>query len=217
MNKRGQIFLIGAIVFVITIYSLVIPYNTVKTYPTPEGYTQLNENYQTEFPKVMNFAIYNGTNITSATDNFTIGFLNEAKKKDPNFGSFYIYKDTNGNLFISNTLNDKVLKLEFTDVKGKTVEIGLLSADTISYGNICITGVACMGAKTKVSNFGNNYYQTQLKDPRYLRIVIDGIGTPIDISEFTSMAYTSSSQPIPLKDKNGNPLPDNIQVSLTQY
>jgi len=211
-NKKGQIFLIGAIVFVITIYSLVIPYNTVKTYPIPESYTQLNENYQTEFPKLLNFAIYNGTNITSATDNFTIGFLNEAKKKDPNFGSFYIYKDTNGNLFISNTLNNKVLKLEFTDLEGKTVKIGLLSADTKSVGEICLTGVACWEVETPVSSFGTHYYQTAIKDPKYLSIVIDGVRFPVDIKDFMSMVYTTSSQPTPLKGA-----PKNVPVTLQKY
>src|SRR3989338_3031554 len=138
MNKRGQIFLIAAIIFVMSIYSVAIEYNTIKTYPGLEDYKDLSENYQKEYPKIINFALYNGSDPNAAIDNFTQAFLKDAKTKDPNFGVFYIYKDKDGNLHIVNTLNNKVIKLEFIGLDGKRIDLGLLSQDTKSKGNfIC--------------------------------------------------------------------------------
>ena len=174
MKKRGQVFLIAAIIFIISIYSVVVAYNTVKTYPTPEGYKDLSENYKTEYPKVINFATYNGTNVTQAVDNFTISFLQQAKNKDPNFGVFYMFKDSSGNLHIVNTLNNKVLNIQFIDPKtGEQTSLSLLSADTQSSGNICITGVGCTATSTSISNIDANYYTKNIQDaPTQLKIYI---------------------------------------------
>lgn len=198
MNKRGQIFLIAAIIFVISVYSVAIEYNTIKTYPGLEDYKDLSDNYQTEYPKLINFALYNGTNPIPVIDNFTQTFLQEAKKKDPNFGTFYMYKDSQGNLHIVNTLNNKVLNINFIGIDGKEVTITLFSQNTPSKGQICINNVGCNGVNTDIGNFDSKYYQTNIPNPTKMRInkIGDKVGFPIDISEFTSLNYVSSEEKI---------------------
>ena len=215
MNKRGQIFLIAAIIFVMSIYSVAIEYNTIKTYPTPEDYKDLSENYQTEYPKIINFALYNGTNPVEAIDNFTIAFLEEAKKKDPNFGVFYIYKDSTGNLHIVNTLNNKVLKLEFTNVKGEQVSLALMSQSTQTKGDLCIEGIGCNTVDTIVCNFDSAYYKTNVTSPTELRISEVGSAAPpipIQIKDFTSMNYLTSEKTV-----TAGLGPGNIVVTIKQY
>ncbi len=217
-QKRGQVFLIAAIIFVISIYSVVVAYNTVKTYPTPEGYSTLSENYKTEYPKVINFATYNGTNVTQAIDNFTITFLQQAKNKDPNFGVFYMFKDSSGNLHIVNTLNNKVLNVQFSDpTTGQQTSLSLLSQNTQSTGNICITGVGCVTGSTDVSNIDTSYYSTNImNNPSTLRISIENLPFgDVDTTQFTSMTYITSNNPISL---GGAGIPQqNVVVTLTQY
>ncbi len=54
MNKKGQIFIIAAIIFALAIYSVAIQYNTIKTYHGLEDYKELSDNYKKEYPKVPN-------------------------------------------------------------------------------------------------------------------------------------------------------------------
>src|SRR3989338_6527807 len=206
MNKRGQIFLIAAIIFVMAIYSVVVEYNTIKTYPGLEDYKDLSENYQTEYPKIINFALYNSTNPVEAIDNFTQTFLQEAKKKDPNFGIFYIYKDAQGNLHIVNTLNNKVLKLELTNIKGEQITLTLLSQSTPTEGNLCIKGIGCNSVKGFVGSFDSAYYKTEVKDINRLKIEIPNSPNPleIDLNEFNNLAYINSNQPLQLGEAGGN-------------
>lgn len=214
MQKRGQIFLIAAIIFVIAIYSVVVSYNTVKTYPTSQDYNRLSANYKTEYPKVINFATYNGTNITQAIDNFTITFLQQAKNTDPNFGLFYMFKDSAGNLHIVNTLNNKLLTLQYTGVDGNQVQLALLSKDTPIPGKLCIQGVSCVGANTFAGSIDSAYYETQItKLPDTLLISIPDLGVtkaPVDIYQFTSMTYTTTES----LGYAGN---KNVEVSVQQY
>ncbi len=215
MNKRGQVFLIAAFIFAIAIYSVVIEYNTIKTYPGLEDYKDLSDNYQTEYPKVINFAIYNETNPTEAADKFTDIFLDRAHSIDPNFGVFYMFKDAEGNLHIVNTLNEKALKLEFTDVGGEEVELTLLSEDHPVEGELCINGI-CDSATSFVGNFDSAYFRADEPAPDRLAVSLVGvIGArlpPLNITEFTSMSYLESEEPIPIE-----PRIDQVRVTLVQY
>ena len=221
MNKRGQIFLIAAIIFAMGIYSVAINYNTIKTYAGLEDYKELSENYQTEYPKVINFAIYNGTNPEEAAENFTQAYLAQVKGKDPNFGVFYLFKDNQGNLHIVNMLNNKVISVQFKDAQdGKDVNLNLADANQQTAGYLCINNIkeTCTEAKAKVSDFDEAYYKKRLdkdKLPTKLKISSPSLGEKeIDLEKLTSMTYvvSESDQSLGYLGKN-----KNVGVSLQQF
>ncbi len=220
MNKRGQVFLLAAIIFILALYSITITYNSAKTYPALEDFKEQTGNYQNEFPKVINYAIYNGSNVTKQLDEFTTLFLSEARKKDPNFGVFYVYKDSLGNIHLVNTLNNKVLNIKIVDpsLTARDVSLTLYSNNgnaLSSGGQICVEGLgSCVTASTQTSNFGSGFSNEQvIREGKKLSVQIIGTNgfIDIDLEKLTSMTYLSSnSQPI-------QGIPGKIAVSIEQY
>ena len=223
MNKRGQVFLLAAIIFSIAIYSVAIQYNSIIVYPNLEDFEDISENYQNEYPKVYNYAVYKGDNVAEKIDEFSADFVDEARKRDPNFGVFYAFQDVNGNVHIVNTLNDKVLTIKTQDVDGKQVKLTLLPSNTQSTGHICM-GSLC---GTATADIGGEYYQGDIKNPgNILEVTIidedseSGEGLPIkfDISKFSNLIYTSSKEDIDELPEITEGLPQsNVAVSLKQY
>jgi hypothetical protein len=218
MNKKGQIFLIAAIIFAVAIYSVAIEYNTLKEYPSLEDYKDISENYQNEYPKVVNYAVYSGQDVKTTLETFNTGFLKEAQKKDPNFGAFYAYKDTAGNIRIVNTLNNKVLNVNYQGVDGNQVTLKLLSSNTAAPGEICVNGIGCSSTGSSVGDYDSSYYVKDFSAlPTRLEITIPkegGSATKIirNLKDFTSYTYLTSSEPIDLESND-----ENIKVSIQQY
>lgn len=212
-SKKGQIFLIASIIFVLALYSVVIPYNTIKTYPALENFKDLSSNYQTEFPKVYNWALYQGLNVDTSLNNFNKAFLDQAKKTDPKFGAFYAFKDSDGNLKIVNTLNNKVMKITYTNVNAEDVTLTLLSSNTNADGTICVTGSGCGNTNADVGDYDKTFYTT--KTPQKIDKLGIEIGDQpmlVDVTKFTGMAYLTSSDQGELPDS-----PDQVKVSVVQY
>ena len=147
MNKKGQVFLIAAIIFIFAIYSVIITYNKASEYAALEDYDALTENYQNEFPKVANKALLQEDDVNDKLKDFNQQFIDNAREKDPNYGALYAYKDQQGILHIVNTLTNKVVNIQFnseTTSRGLK-DIQLLSDTSESPGNINLEGVGDTG------------------------------------------------------------------------
>ena len=214
MNKRGQVFLLAAIIFSIAIYSVAIQYNSIIVYPNLEDFEDISENYQNEYPKVYNYAVYKGDNVAEKIDEFSADFVDEARKRDPNFGVFYAFQDVNGNVHIVNTLNDKVLTVKFkNDFNGSTTELKLLPSNTQSIGHICI-GSLCGTAST---NLDSSFYAKDYRGLPAKIEIVDQEGQSFgiyDLSDFTSLSYVQSNEP--LKTADGDEV-EQVKVSIKQY
>ena len=224
MNKKGQVFLIAAIIFIFAIYSVVIHYNTAKEYAGLEDYQDLTENYQNEFPKVANKAIYNNEDPNEELKKFNDKFLKQAKNKDPNFGTLYAYKDAQGNLHLVNTLTNKVITIELKDEsRNKKVTASLASGDIESTGCVSIdsAGLGCSSTPTaEIIEFGDKYRNTyDFNGDASTLLVHIPVGNriqtiEIDIKEFTTMTYITSQESIALKTPTGEDL-DTNKISAT--
>ena len=216
-SKKGQIFLIASIIFVLALYSVAIPYNTIKTYPALENYKDLSSNYQTEFPKVFNWALFQGLSIDQSLDKFNTAFIEQARKTDSNFGAFYMFKDSQGNLHIVNTLNNKVMNIKYTDISADQVVLKLLSNNAPANGELCVEGQECAIGNIGVGSFDTAFYKTELKSTQKINELGIQVGDSIniqklDITKFTGMAFLTSKEETPLDGS-----PDQVSVSVAQY
>jgi len=228
MNKKGQVFLIAAIIFIFAVYSVIIKYNTAKEYAALEDYEEITENYQSEFPKVVNKALYKeDETVESALEKFNKKFLSNARQKDPNYGVLYAYKDARGNLHIVNTLNKKVINIEFSDprIGGRVKEAKIIGDGITSEGQICLSNIGCSTSSTEVDiKFGENYgrgydipgdvdtliIEVPTTNPRTGQI--STLPIELDIKEFTTMNYISSEDT--LKTPEGDDIPF-VSATLT--
>ncbi len=223
MNKRGQVFIIAAIILAIALFSVSVTYNSISVAPPLTEYRKLSENYLSEYPKVANFARYNNDRINEADfiDSFTDTFLSFARTKEPNFGIFYTYKDSNGNVNIVNTLNKKALIVVVDNpAAAEDLVFEILSANFQSRGNVCVDGVGCSGANSDVNNYGGDYSnQRSVRDigrGSSLKIRTSGSSSFIEIplDELTSgAAITESSD----DSFEGQEIAGVREVRIVQY
>ena len=216
MNKRGQLFIVAAVVFILVLFMLTIRYNTIREYEALEDFEDTAENYAGEYAKVYNLALYEGNVPEEKVKEFTETFVEETRKSDPNYGVFYVFKDTGGKVHILNTLNKKVLDIEVKDEK-EVEKLTLFSENSESTGEICIAPGSCQTTTTRVSNFGDQYTgDAELGKASELLIKIQGQAFPIivPLEKFTAFSYQTSSRTERISDVGDA---DIVEVFLTEY
>jgi len=199
MNKRGQVFLIAAVILALALFSVSVVYNSISVSPPLVEYRRLSENYLIEYPKVVNFARFYDADEASAISGFNNVFLGFARQKEPNFGVFYTFKDSRGNVNIVNTLNKKVLHIEVVDPRSSEDLSFVIFPEGIEQrdNHVCIEGV-CNSVSVDISDYGGRYSnEQQLSDiGENAKLVISEEGIPssyiVDLSKFVSTVITSS-------------------------
>jgi len=158
MNKRGQVFLLGAIIIGLALVAVSVKYNTATEYKLLSDYEELSGNYLTEAPKVINYAKYENLDEGEKLKEFTKSYKEAASKKDPNFGIFYMYRDEDGTVRVLNTLNKRVLTIRVIDPETGTAVSSVESyGDIESVGSVCVSGLGCTEEVVAVENFGGIY------------------------------------------------------------
>jgi len=155
MNKKGQIFLVGAVIIVLALLTVTGKYNSVKEYPVLSDYKDQTDNYLTEYPKVVNNAIYQNLNQKNEVTSFSTIFLGQARSKDPNFGVLYSYKDNDGKIHIVNTLTNRVITIKLYDTQGRQVQgdIKVYGENVNDNSGVCINSILCSDNSAKLKPF----------------------------------------------------------------
>jgi len=107
MNKRGQLYLLTALILVFVIFIIVIPSNVVWQTVIEDKFESLAHNFERESSKFLNEVIAGKQDVNKLFLDFTIFFTSYSKTKNPDFGLFYtfIYNDQ---LYIGNYLHDSI-------------------------------------------------------------------------------------------------------------
>ncbi|MDD5133604.1 MAG: hypothetical protein PHD81_00415 [Candidatus Nanoarchaeia archaeon] len=92
MNKRGQFFILIAVILCGVILILSSRLNTYEERILLEDFPDLSANYAEETPKVVNDAILTNGNPETALEDFTKNFTNYARSIDPSLGVIYVYR-----------------------------------------------------------------------------------------------------------------------------
>ena len=226
MNNKAQVFLVAAIIFIFAISSVIIKYNQAFEFAALEDYDEITENYQNEFPKVANKAIYENLEVSEELKRFNEKFLKNAREKDPNYGALYAYKDSEGKLHIVNTLTKKVVNIKFESADvGKRVKDIQLIGDNVETpkGNIELEGIGSIGVSTKLDKrFGarfSNERDIDLEGIKQIKLEILTVGGGkrdiiINTKDFTLLNYISSEQK--LTDQFGEEFREGGDVSVVE-
>lgn len=191
MNKRGQVFILSAIIIVFLLYSTIYTYNTLNVHGGLEDFEKNVQAYEKESTLVVNDAIYQGKTGEQQADalkEWASIFKEGVKSSDPNFGSISIYKDTDGNVHIINTLTNKSITIEYlsSDASAESTKLNFFSSivppkGDSSEGQICSKtelGEICTTVNTDLSNFGSGFdYSKSIEgvDLAYLCIKVQDI------------------------------------------
>ena len=189
LGKRGQIFILSAIIIILLLYSAVYTYNSINVYGGIEDFNENVDQFEKESVLVINEAIYEGGEGAAQADALKVWaniFKEGVKSSDPNFGSISIYKDTDGNVHIINTLTDQTITIEYLtdDADAEGTEISFFSKNIPSDGQgsegiICtkdpILGEICTEVNTKLSGFGKKFDYAQSIEGAQLDYLCIGI------------------------------------------
>ena len=199
MNKKGQIFLVGAVIIVLALLTVTGKYNSVKEYPVLSDYKDQTDNYLTEYPKVVNNAIYQNLNQKNEVTSFSTIFLGQARSKDPNFGVLYSYKDNDGKIHIVNTLTNRVITIKLYDTQGRQVQgdIKVYGENVNDNSGVCINGIGCSSVVTQAKDFGGRFdNDIALANAQSIKICLDNQNnciSDIRVKAFSDLSITSSS------------------------
>ncbi len=169
MNKRGQMFVIAAVVVILLVWMVTTTYNSVHEEVALEDFNELSSNYQEERPKVINYAIDQGAEDGGASElaEFTEEFVDYAQgSSQPNFGIFNIVKVGEDTYEIQNFLpegralkligsglEDQLITLSFNEQTGANV--GMDIGGQIFYNKVS-TDVVNFDEGYASATFGNN-------------------------------------------------------------
>jgi hypothetical protein len=88
MNKRGQFYIITAIIIIVILSGLTTLTTFVVTKPKLSSIETISSNLKKEAPRIINYGIYNERNLASLLNNFT----------DNEFGPYFLKKTKNSNI-----------------------------------------------------------------------------------------------------------------------
>jgi hypothetical protein len=173
MNKRGQFYIVIALILSLTIYGVTYRVNTIEEPKVWEDFNDVSENYITQTAIVINGALKNKENVSENLDSFSAEYLGYAQKRNPNLGLLYIY--SNG---------DTIALKNYLDETGTVGNQTVFGADQELVQDVTIR----IGGKDFIykvpvtsENFGEDWSDIGLgNDPFNLSIA--GILHPFDLS-----------------------------------
>ena len=142
MNKRGQIYLLMAIIFGFVIYTLAVNVNTAKKTDPNKDFILISENYDKEGEKFLNSLIrvqFDENFVKNGFNDFTGKFTSYSKTIDPGFGFiyFYDYSDReNRRLIVGNHLDQGILVWYNEDNKVSVLGCKTLIRAGYSFGEL---------------------------------------------------------------------------------
>jgi hypothetical protein len=93
-RKRGQFYLIAALIIAAIIAGLVTIENFAITRPEPVKFYDLSDAFEKETTKIIDYGVYTPKEIDEQIKNFTENFLEYATEKEKEFGIVYVFGNT---------------------------------------------------------------------------------------------------------------------------
>lgn len=121
MNKRGQFYLIIAMILSLAVYGVTYRVNSIEEPIVWEDFDDVSQNYLTESVFVINNAIENKKQVNESLDEFTRAYLDYAKQRNPDLTLLYIY--SNGDDILVQSYLDSISDVDGHDILGANQEL----------------------------------------------------------------------------------------------
>ena len=130
MNKRGQVYLLAALLLGLVIFGLMHQLNVVHINLFDDDFLEISENYNQESSRFVNYLVqgrlHDDFNLTTLIDNFsefTVDFSSYAKTQNPYFGFIYLFDVSNqtNTFFIGDYLDQDIIVYVNTDTDNSKI------------------------------------------------------------------------------------------------
>jgi len=193
MNKRGQFYILVALIVCFLAFIVVSKANTIQEQIALQNFDSFAQNYLEESARVTNEELANqNPDVNSKLSTFTNDFVDYARKKDPNLGVVYIYGEGE-NLIIKNYLNGETLKV--VNVGGGTPIVNLLSTNAGITGNFEFEGTGIgITANTPAGEAVPDKTVVATGNIDKIEIQIGDLVYPFDVSSTPNIAVIIKSE-----------------------
>ena len=106
MNKRGQFYILAAVIIVAVVLSLAVVYNSVYSQPEPVRFYDLSGELKSESARVIDYGVYKDEDVSKLMKNFSQIAAKSIIDKYPDVGFVFIYGDKD-NLTVENYAEDE--------------------------------------------------------------------------------------------------------------
>ncbi len=187
MAKRGQFYILAAVILCIVIFGITVTVNKIDQEVEATDFIGLAQNYVLETPELINYAIYEEEDPSELLIDFTDDFVNYARKRNPNLGLLYVYKDEEGEVKIVNYLQEgTTIRYETIDENGEEGEDELFE-----FGDITLNEIALeVGGEeftyaipTKLEHFGSSHDASLGEATKWVKFDIGGVPYVFNIKD----------------------------------
>jgi hypothetical protein len=174
MNKKGQIYIIAAILLSVVIFAIATVTNVAKQEKFKGDFEKLSNNYELEGAKLINTIANTQGDVGSKFGKFTYDFTAYSKTQNPQFGVIYVL-DYNNTVYVGNYMTGEVYvdsgSPTLTNLQGcfgkvgASVSFGALSAtfDTTPFElDKCVKNMSEPPLKKIYMLIGDAWYPFQL-------------------------------------------------------
>jgi len=133
MNKRGQFYIIAALIIVAIVTTLIAEVNYARRQPKPIKFEDLSEDYEAEVTRIMDSCIsrgYTPDEIKKEVDKFTAAFIEYAQQRNPDIQLLYIYGDSNDIHIVNYAQGDAKIDLPEDPTKSQSISGGGVVAES---------------------------------------------------------------------------------------
>ena len=179
MDKRGQFYIILAIIISLSFMSIVIPQNKFQESVILEDFDDISANYINEAPQVANFGIYNGLDVNNQLSTYSRDFLYFARIRNPTLQLIYIYNNGT-NLTVTSFANETA---KADTIEGVSASILGSEEYTMNKINLNVAGKEFIQqVPLQIKNFGDEFYSVNLPPSKRVILNIGGLIHNFDTS-----------------------------------
>ncbi len=178
IGKRGQFYLVAAIIIILILYSLSTKVNVIREQPRFTDFNRIADNYLTEVTKIINYGIYSRIADIQASliAPFTANFIAYARTRDPNIGLVYVYGDNSKTVIENHLPGDTIVYYNSSDPLAQSGRRFSSDSESINQVGVTIGGEDFMHVvPVKLGSFSSNYYSSTLASVDNLRIDVLGV------------------------------------------
>lgn len=177
MNKKGQFYIIIAVLLSFALFSVTYATNTIEEPVLYSNFNEVSENYIYESSNLINYLLKNkDQDIKTEISVFTQDFLNYAKIRDPSFEMIYFYSEDDM-IYIDNTYgNDAIVGENIDETIGGYENI--IQDVSLEVGGVDFV----YQVPIKASNFGKDWTTTTADWGGDIKLNLGGIIYPIHLN-----------------------------------